>query len=229
MKKVLKNILISILFVAFVVGIFLLLKSIILINPDQIAEITEHVVIDDFKGENFSSPKDFRENSIKGPQEVDISSYKLNVTGLLDNPLSLSYEDVINNFESYQKVATLNCVEGWSVKILWEGVEVRDLLKQGGLKEGTKTIIFKAVDGYSTSFPIEYILDNNIIMAHKMNEETLLPERGFPFQLVAESKWGYKWIKWISEIEISDNEDYRGFWESRGYNNDGSFPGPRYE
>ncbi len=57
-------------------------------------------------------------------------------------------------------------------------------------------------------------------MAYKMNGLTLPPERGFPFQLVAEKKWGYKWIKWITGIELSDDEDYRGYWESRGYSNE---------
>jgi DMSO/TMAO reductase YedYZ molybdopterin-dependent catalytic subunit len=56
-------------------------------------------------------------------------------------------------------------------------------------------------------------------MAYKMNEITLPPERGCPFQLVAESKWGFKWIRWITEIELSDDISYRGFWESRGYSN----------
>jgi DMSO/TMAO reductase YedYZ molybdopterin-dependent catalytic subunit len=50
---------------------------------------------------------------------------------------------------------------------------------------------------------------------------TLPPERGFPFQLVAESKWGYKWIKWVTEIELTDDAGYRGYWESRGYSNIG--------
>jgi len=81
-------------------------------------------------------------------------------------------------------------------------------------------VIFYAYDDYSTSVPLDYIIDNNIMMAYKMNDVVLPPERGYPFQLVAESKWGYKWIKWITAIELSDNEDYRGFWESHGYPND---------
>jgi DMSO/TMAO reductase YedYZ molybdopterin-dependent catalytic subunit len=56
-------------------------------------------------------------------------------------------------------------------------------------------------------------------MAYKMNEITMPPERGFPFALVAESKWGYKWIKWITAIELSDDADYRGYWEERGFSN----------
>ena len=84
-----------------------------------------------------------------------------------------------------------------------------------------KIIIFHAYDGYTTSFPINYILDNNILLAYKANEIILPPNRGFPFTLVAESKWGYKWIKWVTKIEISDDETFRGFWESRGYANEG--------
>ena len=48
----------------------------------------------------------------------------------------------------------------------------------------------------------------------------LPPNREFPFELVAEDKWGYKWIRWITKIELSRDENYRGFWESRGYSND---------
>jgi DMSO/TMAO reductase YedYZ molybdopterin-dependent catalytic subunit len=54
-----------------------------------------------------------------------------------------------------------------------------------------------------------------------MNDVTLPPERGFPFQLVAKNKWGYKWIKWITDIQLSSDESYEGFWESRGYSNSG--------
>jgi len=115
----------------------------------------------------------------------------------------------------------LDCVEGWSVKILWEGFLIKDLLSDVRPDPSAKIIIFKAYDGYTTSFPINYTTDNNILLAYKMNNATLPPERGFPFQLVAESKWGYKWIKWVTEIELSDNLNYKGYWENRGYSNSG--------
>ena len=125
------------------------------------------------------------------------------------------------DYDLYKKVVTLDCVEGWSVTILWEGVLVRDLLAQAKPLPEAKVIIFHAYDGYTTSLPIDYIMNNDIIMAYQMNEVTLPPERGFPFQLVAESKWGYKWIKWITEIELSSDVNYRGYWESQGYSNEG--------
>ena len=181
----------------------------------------ESVEIREYQGENLSSVNDFRENSIKGPQQVDIEDYHLVITGLVENPQAYTYDEVISKSQPYKKVVTLNCVEGWSATILWEGLLVKDLLTQASPLANAKVVIFHAYDGYTTSLPIDYIMNNNIIMAYKMNEILLPPERGFPFQLVAESKWGYKWIKWITEIELSDDVNYQGFWESRGYSNSG--------
>jgi DMSO/TMAO reductase YedYZ molybdopterin-dependent catalytic subunit len=179
------------------------------------------VEVTEYQGQDLSSVNDFRENSIKGPQHVNIADYSLNITGLVEKPVSYTYDEVIKGNNSYQKVVRLNCVEGWAVNILWEGVQVRDILAKATPLPAAKVIIFHAYDGYTTSFPIEYIMANPILMASKMNDVTIPPERGYPFQLVAESKWGYKWINWITQIEISDDTSYEGFWESRGYSNEG--------
>ena len=174
----------------------------------------------DYRGAKLSSLDDFRENSIKGPQQVNKASYRLRVTGLVDTPLSLTYEEVVA-LPAYQKVIELNCVEGWSVTILWEGPKVADLLDRAGAKSSGRIAIFRAADGYSTSLPLDYLRNNDILLASKMNSVVLPPERGFPFQLVAEERWGYKWIKWVEEIEVSDDIAFRGYWEQRGYSNDG--------
>jgi DMSO/TMAO reductase YedYZ molybdopterin-dependent catalytic subunit len=176
----------------------------------------------EYQGEDLSSINDFgRENSIKGPQHVDIEDYQLQVTGLVESNQSYSYDEVLDLFPNYKKVVTLYCVEGWDVKLLWEGVLVADVLAEAGPSPQAKIAIFHAYDGYTTSLSLDFITDNDILMAYKMNEVVLPPERGFPFALVAESKWGYKWIKWIVEIELSDDEDYQGYWESRGYSDTG--------
>ena len=182
------------------------------------------VEIREYEGQKLSSIEDFRENSIKGPQLIDNKSYRLAVTGLVNNEIEYTYDDVISNHQLFEKVVTLHCVEGWDVTILWEGVLVEDLIEEAGVDSEAKVAIFYAYDGYSTSLPLEYIINNNILIAYKMNGVALPAERGFPFQLVAESKYGYKWIKWITEIELSDNVDYQGFWESRGFSNDADFP-----
>jgi DMSO/TMAO reductase YedYZ molybdopterin-dependent catalytic subunit len=180
--------------------------------------------IRDYEGQDLSSIGDFRENSIKGPQNVNESTYRLTITGLANQSVEYTYANVINGFQKYQKVVTLHCVEGWSVKILWEGFLLKDLLNKAGINPETVVVIFYAYDGYSTSLPLNYILDNDILIAYKMNGLTLPPERGFPFQLVAESKYGYKWIKWITQIELSNNSNYLGYWESRGFPNNANLP-----
>jgi hypothetical protein len=218
--KVIASTIVAVL-VIIVVGVFYFLSY------SRQPTILSGVEINNYQGEKLGSINDFRENSIKGPQYIDKNSYKLEITGLVSTPASYRYDDILK-LTTYQKVATLNCVEGWSVKVLWEGVLVKDLLKDLTIKPEAKTIIFYAADGYSTSFPLDYIVNNNIIMADKMNGVVLPPERGFPFQLVAEQKWGYKWIKWITKIELSSNTNYKGFWENRGYNNNGDLSGSKF-
>jgi DMSO/TMAO reductase YedYZ molybdopterin-dependent catalytic subunit len=176
--------------------------------------------IRNYQGENLSSIGDFRENSIKGPQQINATTYRLTITGLVNQTKVYTYDDVLNGFQKYKKVVTLYCVEGWSVKILWEGVLLKDLLREAGINPNASVVIFTAYDGYSTSLPLEYLLNNDILISYKINDVVLPPERGFPFQLVAESNYGYKWIKWITQIELSDDVNYKGYWESRGFPND---------
>jgi len=178
------------------------------------------VEIRDYEGTDLSSITDFRENSIKGPQHIDIENYRLKVDGLVENPLEYTLEKATDNRQGYQKVVTLNCVEGWSVRILWEGVLIEDLIEEAEASPEANTVVFHAYDGYTTSLPLAYVTGQDIMLAYKMNGVVLPPERGAPFQLVAESKWGYKWIKWVTRIELSDDPDYKGYWESRGFSND---------
>ena len=184
------------------------------------SQVLSQVEIRDYHGERLSSVTDFRENSIKGPQKINISTYRLEITGLVNTPVNLSYDEV-TELPLYQKVVTLHCVEGWDATVLWEGPKVDDLLRLARPQPRADTVIFYAADGYSTSLPLEYVRDRNILLASKMNNVTLPIERGYPFQLVAEDEWGYKWIRWVTKIELSDNSQYRGYWERRGYSNTG--------
>jgi DMSO/TMAO reductase YedYZ molybdopterin-dependent catalytic subunit len=179
------------------------------------------VEIRSYQGKDLSSVNDFRENSIKGPQQVNITDYRLTVTGFVKTPSVYTYNEVLGKYPHYSKVVTLHCVEGWDATIFWEGVLVRDIVKDAGVDPRATTIIFTARDGYTTSFPLEYVMDHDILMAYRMNNVTMPAERGYPFELVAEDKWGYKWIKWIEKIELSDNAAYQGYWEQRGYSNTG--------
>jgi DMSO/TMAO reductase YedYZ molybdopterin-dependent catalytic subunit len=187
------------------------------------------VEIREYEGENLSSINDFRENSIKGPQYVELATYTLSLHGMVENDLTYTYEEVLSQHPTHRKVVSLYCVEGWDVTLLWEGVLLEDLFADARVLSGANTVIFRSVDGYSTSLPLDFVLQNDIMLAHKMNDVVLPPERGFPFQLAAESKWGYKWIKWVNEIELSDDPEFRGYWEFYGYSNDGSIDKPTFD
>jgi DMSO/TMAO reductase YedYZ molybdopterin-dependent catalytic subunit len=82
-----------------------------------------------------------------------------------------------------------------------------------------RTVLFYAVDGYSSSLAYGDVKRLDLMLAAKINGKVLDAKRGFPFQVVAESKLGYKWVKWVTRIELS-KDPYEGFWEQRGYDNE---------
>ena len=177
-----------------------------------------------YNGTSLSSIAAVYENAIEGTQYINATTYRLQISGLVNHTVELTYNEVVNNFTSYKKVVPITCVEGWTATILWQGVLVKDLIAEAGVDPGANTVIFLASDGYTTSLPLAYIDNNNILLAYKMNNLTIPPDRGFPFQLVAESNYGYKWIKWVTGIELSNDTSYLGYWESRGYPNNATIP-----
>jgi DMSO/TMAO reductase YedYZ molybdopterin-dependent catalytic subunit len=156
-------------------------------------------------------------NAIKGTQKLDRDTYHLRVTGLVAQDLNLSYSQILE-LPAYSEVVYMPCVEGWGFYAKWTGFRVTDLLNRLGLRSGASAVLFSSADGYSTSLPLDYLRQNRILLAYGLNDLTLPPDRGFPLQLVAENKYGYKWAKWITSIEVTD-KDIQGYWESRGYSN----------
>ncbi|NLK73076.1 MAG: molybdopterin-dependent oxidoreductase [Clostridiales bacterium] len=193
--------------------------------PDVVSSATKERYreneIREYQGARLDPAIGPRDNSIKGVQNVDIDKYSLSVSGLVDKPVSLEYGDVLK-LDAYQRKITLYCVEGWDATILWEGVLLKDIMDIAGIKKEANTVIFHAVDGYTTSLPLEEIITNQLILAYSANGLELPPEMGYPFIVVAEDKWGYKWARWVSEIELSDNPNYRGYWEQQGYSIEGT-------
>jgi DMSO/TMAO reductase YedYZ molybdopterin-dependent catalytic subunit len=211
-KKIFFAIGIILVFLVASIGIYLESRN----APVQPTEIRQ------YQGQNLSSIESVYQNAINGLQNINQTTYRLAVTGLVNRTLQISYSDVISNHQSYKQVVTINC--GWNATILWEGIRVKDLIQDAGLSQEATVVIFHASDGFTTSLPLDYIIQDNIMVAFKMNGVTLTPQTGWPFMLIVPNQYGYKWIKWITEIEVSNDTSYQGYWESRGFPNNATVP-----
>jgi len=191
--------------------------------PDGVSQATadryQELEIREYQGVRLDPAIGPRDNSISGIQTVDLDSYQLQLTGLVAKPISYSYQQVLEK-EPSQRLITLYCVEGWQATVLWEGVRITDLLADAGIKDEASTVIFHCVDGYTTSLPVATIKDKDMLLAYAANGVALPASMGSPFIVVAEDKLGYKWARWVNEIELSSDENYKGYWEKRGYPND---------
>ncbi|WP_051356020.1 molybdopterin-dependent oxidoreductase [Acetobacterium malicum] len=191
--------------------------------PDGVSQATadryQELEIREYQGVRLDPAIGPRDNSISGIQTVDLDSYQLQLTGLVAKPGSYSYQQVLEK-EPSQRLITLYCVEGWQATVLWEGVRITDLLADAGIKDEATTVIFHCVDGYTTSLPLATIKDKDMLLAYAANGVALPASMGYPFIVVAEDKLGYKWARWVNEIELSSDENYKGYWEKRGYEND---------
>ena len=174
--------------------------------------------IQEYQGERLDPFDRSYDNSIKGPQQVNPETYRLTITGLAETPQSLTYQRILK-LPIQKRAITLHCVEGWTERLLFEGVRLKDLLDRAKPRPEVYTVIFYAADGYSSSLSYQEVLHCDLLLAAKINGRILDAKRGFPFQVVAESKLGYKWVKWVTRIELTD-KPYKGYWESRGYDNE---------
>lgn len=193
------------------------------VQEDTVSQATasryQEMEIREYEGVRLDPAIGPRDNSISGIQQVDVNTYQLQITGLVQNPLNYTYEQVLEK-EKAQRLITLYCVEGWKATVLWEGVRITDLLADAGVRDEAVVVIFHCVDGYTTAMPLATIKDKDMILAYSANGVPLPASMGFPFIVVAEDKLGYKWARWVNQIELSSDENYKGYWEKRGYSND---------
>jgi DMSO/TMAO reductase YedYZ molybdopterin-dependent catalytic subunit len=180
-----------------------------------------------FEGKELTPISEQRNNGIKGTQYIDQETYELSVYGMVDTPVNLSYDQLLA-YSSVSRFVRMDCVEGWGFDAKWTGVTLNTLFNETGVNSSATTVIFYSADGYSTSLELDYLVDNDIMLAYELNDITLPADRGFPLQLVAEDKYGYKWAKWITGIEVT-GEPYKGYWESVGYSNNADVGGPAFE
>ena len=196
-------------------------------NRTTFTTVPGEIEATEFQGVKLTPIQDQNNNALNGTQIIGKDTYTLTIDGLVDHPLTLSYAD-LQAYPQISQLMDLNCVEGWNFTAKWTGPALSAIFADAGVKPEAVIAIFYTADvpeGY-TSLDLNYIDANNIILGMKLNDITLPPDRGFPFQIVAKGKFGYKWAKWVTRIELSSNTNFRGYWESNGYNNNADINGP---
>jgi hypothetical protein len=172
----------------------------------------------------LTSNADFFTVSIDGTPQINVSQWSLVVGGQVDHELTFTY----SNFTSQQNVteiAKLECVDGPSARAAWTGVPLKNILSIAGVKSGAVDVVFYGADGYTSSLAWPSEIKSDVLLATGMNGETLPPDQGFPLRVVAPNELGYKWVKWVTRIEVVDF-DYKGYWESRGFRDNAQLPTP---
>lgn len=150
--------------------------------------------------------------------KTDLNTWHLEVYGEVEKPMTFSFEE-LKAKPSIVSVSDFHCVEGWSIlDNKWEGIPFKTIAEIVKPKENAKYVTFECNDGYTTSLLLPDLLDNNVLLAYKLNDKPLPPERGGPLRLIIPSKYAYKSPKWIRKIKFTSKQEL-GYWESRGYSN----------
>jgi DMSO/TMAO reductase YedYZ molybdopterin-dependent catalytic subunit len=150
--------------------------------------------------------------------KYDLNTWRLEVYGEVEKPATLGFED-LKAKPSATSLSDFHCVEGWSIlNNKWEGIQFKALAEIVKPKRNAKYVTFECDDGYTTSLPLSELLEDNVLLAYKLNDKQLPPERGGPLRLIIPNKYAYKSPKWIRKIKFTSQMEL-GYWESRGYSN----------
>ncbi len=153
---------------------------------------------------------------------VDEKTWTLTVKGLVNNPLTVTYDE-IKAMPFIEQYATLECVSNKTggdliSTALWKGIRLKDLLDRTKVASGAKYIAFRCSDGYDVGIPLENGLADGTILAYNMNLAPLTSAHGFPVRAIVPGLYGMMNPKWITEIEIVDKV-YEGYWQRNGWTN----------
>jgi DMSO/TMAO reductase YedYZ molybdopterin-dependent catalytic subunit len=150
----------------------------------------------------------------------DPVSWRLKIGGLVDRPLSLTYDE-LRALPRAEQVSTFHCVTGWTVKnVHWAGVRFDDLLAAAGPHAGAGALRFTSAEQpYVDSLTLAQARLPDVLLAYELDGKPLPREHGAPVRVVIPDMYGYKGVKWVAQIDVVPEAE-RGYWELRGYDLD---------
>nr|WP_298747214.1 molybdopterin-dependent oxidoreductase [uncultured Serinicoccus sp.] len=158
---------------------------------------------------------------------VDAQGWTLRVTGMVDEEIEISYDDLLAE-EHVEALVTLTCVSNQVGGDLvgnsrWQGWPVRELLARAGVRPEADMVLSRSVDGWTAGTPIEALTDDrDSLLAVAMNGEPLPAEHGYPVRLVVPGLYGYvSATKWVTELKVTRFDEDEGYWTPRGWSERG--------
>jgi DMSO/TMAO reductase YedYZ molybdopterin-dependent catalytic subunit len=163
---------------------------------------------------------DFYVTSYRSPPDIRADQWSLRVTGLVEQPLTLTYPQMLAR-PAVSEIVTLECVgNGLAADAIstarWEGVPLKVLLEEAGASAQAVDVVFRAADGYSDSIPLSRAIGGDVLVAHAMNGVPLPRGHGFPARIIVPGIYGMKNVQWLTEIEVVA-QDYQGYYQQKGW------------
>jgi DMSO/TMAO reductase YedYZ molybdopterin-dependent catalytic subunit len=150
------------------------------------------------------------------PALRDPASWRLTVDGLVEQPLSLSLDD-LQRMPRASYTVKHHCVEGWTAIASWAGVPVSEVVLRARPKPAARFIMFRSFDAdYSNGWDMASAMHPQTILAYAMNDNPLAPAHGAPLRLYSPTKLGYKMTKYLMSMTFMDTRP-GGYWEDQGY------------
>ena len=150
--------------------------------------------------------------------QFDRATWDLKVFGLVEEPLTLSYDQFLE-LPTTRIVTDIHCVTTWSkLDTIWEGVLFRELINSVQVDPEARFVMVHCEQDFTTNVPLEVLMDDDVLLAHRYDDQPLTPEHGYPLRLVVPKKYLWKSAKWVRGLELM-GQDRLGFWEVRGYHN----------
>ncbi|WP_247729872.1 molybdopterin-dependent oxidoreductase [Halovivax limisalsi] len=173
--------------------------------PSAVTHPTEHYVVD----KNLSDPV------------VDVDSWTLDIDGAVEEPYSLSYDDLLTHEGRVEQTTTMCCISNPVGGDLvgtshWVGVPLSELVAAAAPRGDAVDVVTHAVDGYSEAIPYDLVEREDVLIAYGMGDRTLTVEHGFPARLLVPGRYGMKMTKWVTRIELAA-ADHDAYWEKRGW------------
>lgn len=174
----------------------------------------------------YTTPEEhYRIDISARPPRIDGATWSMPITGLVDNPMTLTLDDLQDNYDPVSYTLTIGCISNPIAGDListtkWTGVSLQKIIDELGVQEEGKYLLIKSADGFFEYVSIDLIReDERVMLAYAWDDRPLTEDHGYPLRIWIPNRFGMKQPKWIESIEVVPSDE-EGYWVRRGWSAD---------